>query len=53
MKQSYFLGNSDKFPYLRECHLLGYYRTHDINKNNKTENITVMAVLYLYDFRFS
>ena len=33
-----------------QCHLLPYYRTLTINKNNNTKNLTVMAVLYLNDY---
>ena len=33
-----------------QCHLLPYYGTLNINKNNNTKNLTVMAVLYLNDY---
>ena len=52
MKQSYFLSNQIIFLDICECHLLPYYRTLDINTNNNIENLTVMAVLYLYDYGY-
>ena len=35
---------------LCERHLLPYYRTNNINKNNNSENLTVKTVLYLYGY---
>ena len=50
MKQSYSLVTKINFLDLCECHLLPYYRTLNINKNNNTEKLTVMTILYLYDY---
>ena len=47
MKQTFFLSTDINFLDLRECHLLAFYGTRNININNNKYDRTLYSMIYV------